>query len=215
MTMKYDFHTHSKYSLDGYVKPKDLVRAAGKAGLSGIAVTDHNTIKGGLEAKKYETEALEVIVGSEILTDIGEVIGLFLTEEIASYNFYDVVKDIKSQNGIVVLPHPFDGVRKTSVHPGPKLAEFVDSVEVFNSRCVRSSYNDLALGYANENHLNIIAGSDAHFENEVGNAGVETESDNIKEAVFKEDFTVFGKRSNFINPVTTKLLKMWRGSSSE
>jgi predicted metal-dependent phosphoesterase TrpH len=209
--MKYDFHTHSKYSLDGYVKPKDLVRAAGKAGLSGIAVTDHNTIKGGIEAKEYETEDLEVIVGSEILTDIGEVIGLFLEEEITSYNFYDVVNDIKSQNGVVVLPHPFDGVRSTSVHPGPELAGFIDNVEVFNSRCVRSSYNDLALSYANENHLNIIAGSDAHFENEVGNAGVKTESDNIEEAVINGDFTVFGQRSNIINPVTTKLLKMWRG----
>jgi predicted metal-dependent phosphoesterase TrpH len=210
MTMKYDFHTHSKYSLDGYVEPRDLVRAAVKVGLSGIAVTDHNTIKGGIEAKKYESEGLEVIVGSEILTNIGEVIGLFLNEEITSYNFHDVINDIKSQNGVVVLPHPFDGVRKTSIHPGPELAGFIDNVEVFNSRCVRKSYNDLALGYAKKNHLNIIAGSDAHFENEVGNAGVKTESDNIQEAVINGDFTVFGQRSNIINPVTTKLLKILR-----
>jgi len=208
--MKYDFHIHSNYSVDGYVKPRDLVRAAIKAGLSGIAVTDHNTIKGAMEAKKYEKNELEVIIGSEILTNLGEVIGLFLTEEIISYNFYDVVKDIKSQNGIVVLPHPFDGVRSTSIHPDPNLAEFIDNVEVFNSRCVRSNYNDLAFEYAKQNHLNIIAGSDAHFENEVGNAGVETESDNIKEAVISGDFTVFGQRSNIINPVTTKLLKIWR-----
>lgn len=208
--MKYDFHMHSNYSADGYVKPRNLVRAAVKAGLSGIAVTDHNTINGAVDAKKYESNEFEVIIGSEILTNLGEVIGLFLTEEVVSYNFYDVVNDIKSQNGIVVLPHPFDGVRSTSLHPDPSLAEFIDSVEVFNSRCIRSIYNDLALEYAKQNNLKIIAGSDAHFENEVGNAGVETESENIEEAVITGDFTVFGQRSNIINPVTTKLLKILR-----
>ena len=210
MNMKYDFHTHSKYSLDGYVEPRDIVRAAVNAGLSGIAVTDHNTIKGGLEAKKYENDELEVIVGAEILTDIGEVIGLFLTEEIVSKNFYDVVNEIKSQNGVVVIPHPFDGVRGTSVHPDPELAEFIDSVEVFNSRCVREIYNKKARDYSSRYNLNIIAGSDAHFKNEVGNAGVETESENIQEAILKGDLRVFGNRSNIINPVTTKLIKMWR-----
>ena len=59
--------------------------------------------------------------------------------------------------------------------------------------------------------MNIIAGSDAHFENEIGNAGVKTKSSDIKEAVLNGDFTVFGKRSNIINPVTTKLIKIWRG----
>lgn len=208
--MKYDFHTHSKYSADGYVKPIDLVRVAAKRGLSGIAVTDHNTIKGALEAKKYENNEIQVIIGSEVLTNLGEVIGLFLTDEIVSYDFYEVVEEIKSQNGVVVLPHPFDGIRSTSLHPDSSLAKYVDNVEVFNSRCVRNSYNDLAREYAEKNHLNIIAGSDAHFENEVGNAGVLTGTDDIQEAVMNGDFTVFGQRSNIINPVTTKLLKIWR-----
>ena len=100
--MKYDFHTHTKYSCDGYIEPKMLVKVAVKAGLSGIAVTDHNTVKGGLDAKKYENNEIEVIVGSEILTDRGEVIGIFLTDEIKSKRFIDVVDEIKAQNGIVV-----------------------------------------------------------------------------------------------------------------
>jgi len=77
LNMKYDFHTHTKYSSDGYVEPKMLVKVAVKVGLSGIAVTDHNTVKGGLKAKKFENNELEVIVGSEILTNKGEVIGIF------------------------------------------------------------------------------------------------------------------------------------------
>ena len=208
--MKYDFHIHSKYSADGFVSPQDIVKTALKAGLTGIAVTDHNTIKGALEAKKYAGKELEGIVGSEILTDKGEVIGLFLTEDINSFNILDVLNDIKSQNGAVILPHPFDSVRNTSVHPDAELSKFLDSVEVFNSRCVRMSFNDRARDYAEKNHLHMIAGSDAHFRNEIGNAGVETESEDIEDAVFRGDFSVFGQRSNIINPVTTKLIKMWR-----
>ena len=211
--MKYDFHTHTKYSTDGYIDHKILVKAAVKAGLTGVAVTDHNTIKGGLEAKKYENKNIEVIVGSEILTDKGEVIGIFLTEEIKSTRFMEVCDDIKSQNGLVILPHPFDGIRSTSLYPRPEDAYLIDSVEVFNSRCVRQIYNDMASIYAADNGLNIIAGSDAHFKNEIGNAGIKTESEDIKEAVLKGDVTVFGKRSSIVNPVTTKLLKIWRNHS--
>lgn len=209
--MKYDFHTHSKYSADGYVEPKTMVKVALKVGLSGIAITDHNTIKGGLNAKKYENNKIQVIVGSEILTDKGEVIGIFLTEDVKSVIFTEVIEEIRDQNGIVIVPHPFDRIRSTSLHPTNYDAQYIDSVEVFNSRCMRQAYNDMANDYAKENHLNIIAGSDAHFRNEIGNAGVKTESENIKEAVLKGDVTVFGKKSNIINPVTTKLLKMWRG----
>lgn len=209
--MKFDFHIHSKYSCDGYVEPKTLVKVAAKAGLSGIGVTDHNTIKGGLEAKKYEDETIQVVVGSEVLTDRGEVIGLFLSEEIKSTDFVEVVNEIKAQNGIVVIPHPFDGVRNTSLHPDIHDVNYIDNVEVFNSRCVRQHYNDLAMDYARQNDMNIIAGSDAHFENEVGNAGVLTDSQDIMEAVLNGEFTVFGKKSNIINPFTTKMLKIWRG----
>ena len=72
--MRYDLHSYSKYSSDGFSEPKMMVKTASKLGLSGIAVTDHNTIKGGLEAKKYETKEFQVFVGSEIKTDHGEVI---------------------------------------------------------------------------------------------------------------------------------------------
>jgi predicted metal-dependent phosphoesterase TrpH len=213
--MKYDFHTHSKYSADGYVEPKTMVKIAAKVGLSGIAVTDHNTIKGGLAAKKYENNEIQVIVGSEILTEKGEVIGIFLTEDIKSSLFIEVIEEIKAQNGIVVVPHPFDGIRSTSLHPTKYDASFIDSIEVFNSRCVLQAYNDKANDYAKENYLNSIAGSDAHFENEIGNAGVKSDSDNIKDAILSGDVTVFGKRSNIINPITTKLIKMWRSSKSK
>ena len=110
--MKYDLHTHTKYSSDGILEPEKIVEIARRKGLSGIAITDHNTIKGSLKAKKYETDDFQVICGSEISTERGEVIGLFLSDEIQSESFLDVVDEIKEQDGVVVLPHPFDRYKK-------------------------------------------------------------------------------------------------------
>ena len=78
--MKYDLHIHSKYSNDGGLEPEKIVEIAAKRGLRGIAITDHNTIKGGLMATQYETEDLKVIVATEIMTQKSEITGLFLSK---------------------------------------------------------------------------------------------------------------------------------------
>jgi len=208
--MKYDFHTHSKYSADGRGEPELMVKKAIEQGLSGIAVTDHNTIRGGVEAKKYETSDFEVIVGSEIMTDRGEVIGLFLSEEVKSKSFMDVVDEIKDQNGFVVVPHPFDTIRGKSVFPKEEDVRFIDNMEVFNSRCVLTNYNKKAANFAGKNAVNIIAGSDAHFLREIGSGGVVTESENIYEAVAKGDFKVFGRRSTPVNLGLSEILRFWK-----
>ena len=103
--MKYDIHIHSKYSSDGILDLEEIVKISKKKGLDGIAITDHNTIKGGSEARKYETDDFEIVIGSEISTERGDVIGLFLSEEIRSNDFYRVILEIKEQNGIIVLKH--------------------------------------------------------------------------------------------------------------
>ena len=97
--MKYDLHIHLKYSSDGVLDPEKIVKIAIKRGLNGVAITDHNTIIGGLKAKNYETEDFKVIVGSEISTERGEIIGLFLKEEIKPGNVQEVISEIKEQNG--------------------------------------------------------------------------------------------------------------------
>ena len=208
--MKYDFHTHSKYSADGRGEPELMVKKAIAQGLSGIAVTDHNTIRGGVEAKKYETSDFEVIVGSEIMTDRGEVIGLFLSEEVKYRSFMDVVDEIKNQNGFVVVPHPFDTIRGKSVFPKEEDVRFIDNMEVFNSRCVLTNYNKKAEDFAGKNAVNIIAGSDAHFLREIGSGGVVTESEDIYEAVAKGDFKVFGRRSTLVNMGLSEILRFWK-----
>jgi len=102
---------HTVYSRDGAIKPADAIRIAKKRGLDGIAVTDHDTIRGGLEALKLRPEDLDVIVGAEIKTDRGDVIGLFLNEEIRERDHIEVIEAIRRQGGVAVVPHPFDSMR--------------------------------------------------------------------------------------------------------
>ena len=208
--MKYDLHIHSRYSSDGVLDPEKIVRIAIKRGLNGIAVTDHNTIKGGIEAKKYENEDFKVVVGSEISTDRGEIIGLFLSEEIKPKNPLDVISEIKNQNGIVIIPHPFDELRHSAFHPTEEDVKFIDVIEGFNSRCVFQKYNENAIGFAKKHNLLIAAGSDAHFSNEIGNAGIITKTEDIREAILKSDVEIFGKKSLLVNHGLTKTLKLWR-----
>ena len=207
--MKYDLHSHSKYSSDGILDPRKIIKVAIKKGLDGIAVTDHNTIKGGLEAKKYETDDFNVIIGSEVMTTKGEVIGLFLSEEIKSKDFYDVIGEIKAQNGIVVLPHPFDEWRYASF-PAKEDVKYIDNIEIFNSRCVKKKYNDNAGKFAKKYKLGVTGGSDAHFANEIGHAGIIVETDDVYEAILKNNLQVFGKTSTNLNHVFTKMLKTWK-----
>ena len=208
--MKYDLHSHSKYSSDGILDPQKIIKVAIKRGLDGIAITDHNTIKGGLEAKKYENDDFKVIVGSEVMTTKGEIIGLFLSEEIKSKDFHEVIDEIRAQNGLIVVPHPFDEWRSSSFRIQKEDAKYIDNIEIFNSRCVEEKYNHKAAEFAKKNNLGATGGSDAHFANEIGHAGIIIEIDDIREAILKNDLKVFGKTSTNLNHVFTKMLKLWR-----
>src|SRR5262249_36193277 len=107
-----DFHMHSEYSPDCDTAVADVVPPALEGGLGAIAVTDHNSIAGGVAAKAYVEEndlPLHVIVGSEIKTATGEVIGLYLHEDIPrGMPFADTVEAIHAQGAVVYVPHPFD-----------------------------------------------------------------------------------------------------------
>ena len=76
--LRYDLHMHTTYSRDGAIRPADAIRIAKKRKLDGIAITDHNTIRGGMEAQKLPPNGLDIICGAEMKTDRGDVIGLFL-----------------------------------------------------------------------------------------------------------------------------------------
>lgn len=216
--MKFDFHTHTKYSKDGSIDPEDIVKVSIKKGLSGIAITDHDNIKGALKTKKYQNENFMVLIGSEITTNRGEVIGLFLQDEIHSHDFHEVIDKVKDQNGLISLPHPYDDIRRNGVTPNESDIKSLDFIEVFNSRCLRQKYNDKALKFAKNHNLNVIAGSDAHFARELGKAGVVinecSDEEDIRKALLNGNIEVFGKKSSILNLGWTKVIKTWRKTRS-
>lgn len=208
--MKYDLHIHSKYSKDSILELEDIVRRAIKRGLRGVAITDHNTIKGGMKAKQFETGDFDIIVGSEILTDRGEVMGLFLSEEIPPGPMHEVIADIRGQDGIVVIPHPFDEFRKNALFPAEEDVSLIDAVEGFNSRCMAQSRNERAIEFAMHYDLSITAGSDAHLAREIGNAGIIIDAGDPREAILRNNVRIFGKRTSLLNHFRTKVTRLWR-----
>ncbi|HKX47393.1 MAG TPA: glycosyltransferase [Gaiellaceae bacterium] len=167
-----DLHLHTDWSHDCSIPAEDLLDHAERIGLGGIAVTDHNVFGGALEAVELaRSRELVVIPGEEVKTDNqGEVIGLFLEEEIPrGMTFAETVAAIREQGGLVYLPHPFDRLHAI---PDPDtihrhLAE-IDVFEVYNARLLRDSFNDEALRFARKYRLLQGAGSDAHVLQGVG-----------------------------------------------
>ena len=170
--MAVDLHMHTDWSHDCSIAAEDLLDHAEGIGLGGIAVTDHNAFGGALEAVELARRRdLVVIPGEEVKTDgQGEVIGLFLEEEIPrGMSFADTIAAIREQEGLVYLPHPFDRMHAI---PDPAtlhrhLAE-IDVFEVFNARLLRDSFNDEALRFARKYRLLQGAGSDAHVLQGIG-----------------------------------------------
>jgi len=167
-----DLHLHTSWSHDCSIGVDELLDHAEAEGLGAIAVTDHNVFGGALEAvRKARGRRLTVIPGEEIKTDEqGEVIGLFLKEEIPrGMSFADTVAAIRAQGALVYVPHPFDRLHAI---PDPAtlhrhLAE-IDVFEVYNARLLFEAYNDEALRFARKYNLTRAAGSDAHVLQGVG-----------------------------------------------
>jgi predicted metal-dependent phosphoesterase TrpH len=171
-----DLHLHTSWSADCSVEVEDLLDHAESAGLGAIAVTDHNVFGGALEAVELaRARNLIVIPGEEVKTDgQGEVIGLFLSEEIPrGMSFADTIAAIKAQGGLVYLPHPFD--RMHSI-PDPATLHRnlgdVDVFEVYNARLLFEAYNDEALRFARKYNLMMGAGSDAHVPQGLATGGL-------------------------------------------
>ena len=171
-----DLHMHTSWSHDCSIDVDELLDHAEEQGLGAIAVTDHNVFGGALEAvARAKGRKLIVIPGEEVKTaGQGEVIGLFLKEEIPrGMSFAETVEAIRGQGGLVYVPHPFDRLHAI---PDPAtlhrhLAE-IDVFEVYNARLLFEGYNDEAVRFARKYNLTAGAGSDAHVLQGVGTGAV-------------------------------------------
>jgi predicted metal-dependent phosphoesterase TrpH len=189
--MIYDLHVHSICSRDSFLGFEKIIKLIKKIGIDGVAITDHDTIKGGLELKKInKNEDFQVIVGIEIKTQIGDIIGLFLNEEINSREFYNVIESIKDQGGLIVLPHPYRGHDNIE-----KIIHEMDLVEGFNARSKYAANINSQL-LARKFCKPMTGGSDAHTPFEVGR-GLTFVQNDIEDELRNGRTTIKGSESNY------------------
>ena len=172
--IKIDLHVHTCYSDDSLTPLDTIVEVCRRKGLDAVAITDHNAIEGALAL--HEIAPFPVIVGEEIKTTRGEIIGLFLSEVIPKgLSPQETIAAIREQGGIVYVPHPLDRVRRSPVGPRvlDSILEQVDALEIFNSRVLLPSDNERARRLAEARGIPGGAGSDAHTAREIGRAYVE------------------------------------------
>jgi len=176
--LRLDLHNHTAFSGDGLLSPLVLLRTAKSRGVDCLAVTDHNTVRGGLEALTLSEGDLSlprVIPGTELLTREGEIVGLYVQREIpAGLSLVEAVERIRRQGGLAYLPHPYDVFRRGSICPRERVhaAQLADIVEVVNGRSLGPWPSRKAAALARDVGRPRGAGSDAHCAHEVGMAYV-------------------------------------------
>jgi len=174
--IKLDLHIHSQYSEDATGSPKEIIKLLQKKGLHGMAITDHNSIKGSLEALKLKPKDFVIVPGVEISTADGHLLALGIKENITgNLPVEETVEKILDKGGIPIVPHLF---RKMSGIKREKLETIykkIPAIEVFNG-CSLPRTNMKTAKIAREFNLGGMGGSDAHDPLYVGYGYTITES---------------------------------------
>jgi predicted metal-dependent phosphoesterase TrpH len=160
--LKVDLHTHSVASSDGGLNAKHYRWALEEGLLDYIAITDHNTVDFALEQRASLGE--RIIVGEEVMTDAGEIIGLYLQRTIPhGLALADAIAAIQAQHGLVYIPHPFETKRKgLGADELQRIAGSVDIIETFNGRAWAGPRSNQASDWAIKQHKASATASDAH-----------------------------------------------------
>lgn len=159
---KIDLHTHTWASPDGGLLPKHFEAVFARGLLDYAAVTDHNTITAAQQLQRRFGE--RIIIGEEISTQEGDLVGLYLTQAVPSgLSARETAQLIKAQGGLVYVPHPFERMRKSGgTTMLTALSGMIDVLETHNGRIFLRRPNDLAAAYAAQHALPAAASSDAH-----------------------------------------------------
>ena len=156
-------HAHTNYSFDSNTSPADLIQTARRQGVDCVAITDHDEIAGALEARALG--GLEVIVGEEISSTAGHLIGLFLQEFVPpGLSAQETAERIRAQGGLVLAPHPRAYLCDNSLSPAAveRLLPWLDAVEVCNAQNPLLWEEWWARRFARRHGLTPYAGSDSH-----------------------------------------------------
>jgi hypothetical protein len=189
--MKIDLHCHSEASADCSTPLELFPARCRERGVWVQAITDHNEIWGAQKLQEMVEEEktkkagfpLTIIVGEEVSTLYGEIIGLFLKEKIpAGMSPKETVAAIKEQGGLVLLPHGFDPLKRWRLQPTAleTVEDEIDIVETFNARISHLRWNQAAVDWSESHGVSMSAGSDAHTLVDIGSAWVEVPVQPVK-----------------------------------
>ena len=220
-----DLHSHSSASFDSLSDPRKMMNKALQLGLTHLAITDHERVDGAQRARDFAPPGLQVIVGEEIKSRDGDIIGLFLERAVPpGLSAADTAVAIREQGGLVGLPHPFDNFRSSGGSQAgdaerklDELAAIVDYVETHNARAYRDA-NPMAGAFAERHGLPGTASSDAHSVTEVGIAstilpGVFSTADDLRELLPRAELMT-GRASYYVRLWTpfSKVVNRFRGN---
>jgi predicted metal-dependent phosphoesterase TrpH len=224
-----DFHIHTRFSRDSILSEQKFIEKAIERGLTHVAITNHNNVEGAIAVRDKVvelglTDKLTVILGEEVSTADGEVVGLFLTKTIPrGLSARETADEIHRQGGLVSIPHPFDPFRGSHIKEGPlrNLADLgkIDMIEVFNCRVTFQRHNQEAAELAARYGIPGIAASDSHSSFEVAmafNALPAFETAEELKAVLPENDWHASRSTVFIHATTRwavwkNMFDAWRG----
>lgn len=165
-----ELHVHTCFSPDSLMSLQQLADTCKSKSIDCIAITDHNTIRGAV-AFKNNFPDIRVIIGEEISTAEGEIIGYFIQQAIKpGLSVAATIAAIKEQGGLVCVPHPFDRRRSGVLKLTALLhnLENIDMIERFNGRNLNDTANRTAFSFAKAHHKATSVGADAHTYQELG-----------------------------------------------
>ncbi len=207
--MKIDFHIHTKFSKCSNLEPADAVKAAEKKGLDIIALINHD-----LKPKIFKgSPKVKVIPGVEVTSKEGHILIINTTKEFKKgLPAQEIIDEAgKDRNALIIIPHPFDVMRKGVGDAIYKLKGY-HAVEV-NARCLFNGFNKKAREFAKTKKIPLIAGSDSHFAYEIGNAWTYINAGTVSQAIrmIKQGKTrCFIKKRGFLNKLGPFVKSMFR-----
>jgi predicted metal-dependent phosphoesterase TrpH len=194
---KVDLHIHTKHSSDGRIEPEKLVSRADELGFDVIGVTDHMTTRGAIDAERIARRKAGrplVVIGQEVKTVQGEILVYGIRKDMEEgQDLADVCKKTKRMGGFVIVPHPFDIMRRGIGKNIETIADCVDAAESFNARTLINAFNNRAADFLKRTGIPAVVGSDSHFIEEFGKTYM------LVRCERKEDFlsAIKGSRTEF------------------
>lgn len=166
-----ELHSHTHWSKDCIVRFEAIRAVCQRRGIDRIAITDHNTADGALAMQRLAPDL--VIVGEEIMTTEGEILGYFMKESVPpGLTPEETIRRLRDQGAVISVSHPFDRLRKGAWEEASlrRIIDQVDAIEIFNARCIYRDDNVRAVTFASEIGILGTVGSDAHSRPEYGRA---------------------------------------------